>query len=80
MAICERICEEKKLPFSALEPIISQTFERLKHSSPSTVQTGPAVRGDTATINEQMNMLAAHPDWQKIYTSITDSIISSSAK
>jgi predicted short-subunit dehydrogenase-like oxidoreductase (DUF2520 family) len=80
IAICERICEEKKLPFSALEPIIAQTFERLKHSSPAAVQTGPAVRGDTATINEQKNMLAAYPDWKQVYTAITDSIINSSPK
>lgn len=80
LAICERICEEKKLPFSALEPIITQTFERLKHASPAVVQTGPAVRGDSATINEQKEMLAAYPEWQQVYTAITDSIVHSYPK
>ena len=78
LAICERICVEKKLPFSALEPIIAQTFERLKHASPASVQTGPAVRGDAETINEQRDMLNDYPYWQHVYSSITDSIINSS--
>jgi predicted short-subunit dehydrogenase-like oxidoreductase (DUF2520 family) len=74
MAICEKICAENKLPFSALEPIIDQTFTRFKQSPPSTVQTGPAVRGDIETINEQMALLEHHPYWQKVYVAVTESI------
>ncbi len=74
MVICEKICAENELPFSTLEPIIEQTFSRLKQSSPSLVQTGPAARGDTDTINEQMALLESHPYWQKVYASVTDSI------
>lgn len=74
MAICEKICAENNLPFSVLEPIIEQTYSRFRHASPSSVQTGPAVRGDTTTINEQMVLLQSHPQWQKIYEAITDSI------
>jgi predicted short-subunit dehydrogenase-like oxidoreductase (DUF2520 family) len=74
MAISEQICTEYNLPFSALEPIIEQTFTRLRQSSPSQVQTGPAARQDTATINEQVALLAGHPNWQAIYSAITASI------
>jgi len=74
MAICEKICAENALPLSALEPIIEQTFTRLRQSPPSAVQTGPAVRGDSATIAEQTALLEKHPYWQKIYTAITESI------
>ncbi|GAA4459479.1 DUF2520 domain-containing protein [Nemorincola caseinilytica] len=74
MTICERICAENALPFSALEPIIEQTFSRFRQAAPSTVQTGPAIRGDVKTITEQTELLAGHEDWQKIYTAITESI------
>ena len=75
MTISEKICLENNLPFSALIPVIDQTFSRFKQASPSTVQTGPAIRGDQKTIQEQMELLVAHPDWQAVYKSITDSII-----
>ena len=74
MAICEQVCKENDLPFSILLPIIEQTFERLKHTSPGSVQTGPAIRRDTTTIQQQLQLLDQHPHWQKIYEAITDSI------
>ena len=74
MAICEQVCKENDLPFSVLQPIIEQTFERLKHNSPANVQTGPAIRRDTTTIQQQMQLLNRHPQWQKVYESITESI------
>lgn len=74
MVICETICKENNLPFSTLAPIIDQTYARLKQHSPSTVQTGPAMRGDTDTINTQLELLHEHPYWQKVYAAITESI------
>ncbi len=74
MVICEKICAENKLPFSTLAPIIDQTFARLKQHSPSTVQTGPAMRHDEETINAQMELLKDHPYWQNVYASVTESI------
>ncbi len=74
MAISEQLCVEHNLPFTALEPIIEQTFTRLRQSSPSLVQTGPAARQDTATINEQIAMLGNNLQWQAIYSAITESI------
>lgn len=74
MAICERICAENDLPFSALVPLVDQTFARFRQAAPSTVQTGPAIRGDIKTITEQTDLLNGHPEWQNIYTAITASI------
>jgi predicted short-subunit dehydrogenase-like oxidoreductase (DUF2520 family) len=74
MAICEQVCKENDLPFSVLMPIIEQTFERLKHASPATVQTGPAIRHDEETIHRQLQLLDSHPHWQKIYEAISASI------
>ena len=74
MAICEQVCAENNLPFSTLVPIIEQTFDRIKNASPKTLQTGPAIRKDTTTIEEHIALLSGHAQWQKIYEAITESI------
>jgi predicted short-subunit dehydrogenase-like oxidoreductase (DUF2520 family) len=74
LAICEQICEHNGLSFDLLRPIIAQTFERTKHASPMDVQTGPAIRGDENTIEQQMVLLTAHPEWQRVYEALTASI------
>lgn len=74
LAICEQICTENSLPFSTLMPIIEQTFDRIKQSSPQNLQTGPAVRHDESTIMQQLTLLQQHPEWQQVYSSITASI------
>lgn len=74
LAICEQICNENQLPFSTIVPIIEQTFERIKQTSPQQLQTGPAVRHDTNTINNQLALLSQHAQWQKVYEAITESI------
>ncbi len=74
MAICEQVCTDNNLPFSTLMPIIEQTFERIKHTSPLHAQTGPAIRRDSTTIDRQMALLEKHPQWQKVYEAITASI------
>ncbi|MCW3120930.1 MAG: hypothetical protein JWQ38_422 [Flavipsychrobacter sp.] len=74
MAICEQVCADNDLPFSTLLPIIEQTFDRIKNGSPHALQTGPAVRNDTTTIQSQIALLEQHPEWQNIYKAMTNSI------
>jgi len=74
MAICEQICTENQLPFSILQPILAQTFERAAQAHPAEIQTGPAIRRDSTTIQAQMALLDKHPKWQKVYEAITESI------
>jgi len=74
IAICEQICADNNLPYTALLPIIEQTFARIKSSSAQQVQTGPAIRHDTTTIKEQIALLSDHTHWQKVYEAMTASI------
>lgn len=74
LTICEQLCKEHGLLLAALMPILEQTVERLKTTSPSLVQTGPAIRHDEQTIQSQLAMLSGHPEWQRIYAAITASI------
>jgi len=74
MAICEQVCTENDLPFSTLQPIIAQTFEKATHSHPAEVQTGPAIRRDSNTIQQHLVLLGKHRAWQKVYEALTESI------
>jgi len=74
LAINEQICKENELPASVLQPLITQTFERVRQASPYTVQTGPAIRHDEATIDKHEKLLADHPEFKKVYEALTNSI------
>ncbi len=74
VAIAEQICAEQNLPFSAIQPILQQTFERSMQQSPREVQTGPAKRGDTETMDKHLALLQSHPAWQAVYAAISASV------
>lgn len=72
-SIAKDICEENKVPFEILLPLIRETAKKASIMSPSESQTGPAKRNDTKTIEHQLKQLS---DNQKgIYTILTESII-----
>lgn len=74
MAIAEQVCAEQSLSFSIMLPILQQTFERIATQSPGQVQTGPAKRGDTETMQKHLSLLASHPAWQAVYAAISASV------
>lgn len=67
-------CKKEGLSFSLLQPLIEETATRLREFHPSEVFTGPAVRGDVATINKHLSLLEAYPELHNIYKSITEKI------
>ncbi|MBN8682721.1 MAG: DUF2520 domain-containing protein [Chitinophagales bacterium] len=74
-AIAEKLLEEKELPFELLHPLMEETLAKALQNAPALMQTGPAVRGDQETIQRHLNLLSGHPEWQKLYSSMTDNII-----
>jgi predicted short-subunit dehydrogenase-like oxidoreductase (DUF2520 family) len=66
-AIAEKILEEKDLPFELLHPLMEETLAKALQDSPARMQTGPATRGDHATVKKHLDLLASHPDWQQLY-------------
>ena len=66
------ICEEYKVPFEILQPLIQETSEKIKTLSPEKAQTGPAIRKDEETIKNHLNLL--HKEQQILYKLITQSI------
>lgn len=71
--IGNRICEENKVPFNILEPLILETAHKIKYLTPHNAQTGPAKRGDKRTIKQHMEELG-DSDYRKIYALLSQSI------
>jgi predicted short-subunit dehydrogenase-like oxidoreductase (DUF2520 family) len=66
------ICDEHKIPFEILFPLIKETASKIETLSPYEAQTGPAKRNDTKTIEEHLAMLTTNQ--QEIYSLLTNSI------
>ncbi|SEW23828.1 Predicted oxidoreductase, contains short-chain dehydrogenase (SDR) and DUF2520 domains [Chitinophaga sp. YR573] len=74
IARSKNYCEKDGLDFSLLEPIIKETFERLDKFPPESVQTGPALRNDQATMTKHLGLLQDQKYLQLIYRVMSDSI------
>jgi predicted short-subunit dehydrogenase-like oxidoreductase (DUF2520 family) len=73
--IAYRIAADASLDFDLLLPLIRRTVARLDGTTPPAEwQTGPAVRGDRATIERHLWALSDHPEWQQLYTLLTELI------
>ena len=70
--IGNEICEENKIPFNILQPLIQETANKIEALSPFEAQTGPAKRNDVKTIKKHKAMLAHNQ--HEIYTLLTKSI------
>jgi len=78
--IADKLMHENGLDLDLLKPLIQETFAKIMETDPQTAQTGPAKRGDLKTINEHLNILKDHPEMQKIYTFVSESIAESYKK
>ena len=71
--IGQELCEEKGMSFGILHPLIRETVRKIENLDPYKAQTGPARRGDTSTMQKQLENLKSktHRD---IYKLISESI------
>ena len=65
--IAAKILAERQLPFDLLLPLIQETAAKIQGHDPAEMQTGPALRGDRATIERHLDMLEEHPEWRELY-------------
>ncbi|MEI9934279.1 MAG: DUF2520 domain-containing protein [Ferruginibacter sp.] len=70
----EDYCIKEKLDFNMLFPLINETAQRLHYYSPAEMQTGPAIRKDTITIDKHLKLLSDFPELKYIYTKLSESI------
>lgn len=78
-AIAECLLEKHGLKFEHFAPLILETAQKAIDKKPKNAQTGPALRNDQNTINEHVALLADHPEYQKIYSFVSKSILDFSA-
>ena len=72
--LTEAYCRKNDLDFNNLLPLIDETAGRLHHSAPAAVQTGPAIRKDSTTINKHLQLLRDDSALQKWYQLFSDEI------
>ncbi len=58
MVLAENFCAKEGIDFKLLIPLVQETVSRLDSLSPTLLQTGPAVRGDIATIDKHLQLHA----------------------
>ncbi len=66
---------KQQMEFSLLKPLILETASKVQSFLPAEVQTGPAKRRDTQTMAAHLELLRHHPEWQQLYTLLSQGII-----
>ncbi|HEY5499136.1 MAG TPA: Rossmann-like and DUF2520 domain-containing protein [Bacteroidales bacterium] len=73
-SIAEDLVKEKGMDFQYLLPLIEETARKMQTLTPIPAQTGPAVRFDHAVMDNHLEMLNGHPDWQRLYETLSRGI------
>ncbi|MFZ1749454.1 MAG: DUF2520 domain-containing protein [Saprospiraceae bacterium] len=69
-------CDQKNIDFELLSPLIQETAHKaLAVQHPSMVQTGPAARGDTHTVQKHLTLLHDHSELAKLYALFSQHIL-----
>ncbi len=67
-------CQQEKIDFTLLLPLIRETADRLDRYPPGAIQTGPALRGDGATIARHIELLNNYQEIKVLYELFTNLI------
>lgn len=72
--VAEKILADKGLSFDDLRPLIAAHIANVQQLSPSTLQTGPAIRHDSSTIDAHLALLGSNSEFKQLYLTLTDAI------
>lgn len=67
LGIAEKLLAEHQIGLDILQPLITETLQKALEIGPENAQTGPAARGDIATIQRHLEFLKNHEDYAEIY-------------
>lgn len=73
-ALTEEFCIKENISFNTLLPLIKETTTRLSAFSPDALQTGPAFRNDTDTMDKHRHIFDSYPALRMIYDTFSKSI------
>lgn len=75
LALSYQLAHEKGFNFDLLKPLVLETIQKAFEGDPSKIQTGPAIRFDTTTINLHLEKLKEYsPQLAELYKALTLSI------
>jgi len=75
-ALGQEFSAENGIDFNVFDSLITKTAEGLKSGVDiTTLQTGPAMRGDLKTIDAHLDRLKRNPEYQKLYKTLSKSIL-----
>jgi hypothetical protein len=72
--IANDLLASKNMSFDLLLPLITETVNKVKSSSPEDAQTGPAKRNDQKTMQKHLNLLQGNDNLQTLYKLISAEI------
>ena len=73
-AIGQNLCESQGVDFDLLKPLIKEVFEKNLKGRAIENQTGPALRGDSFTMNKHLDLLKDQEELSSLYQLISDMI------
>lgn len=74
LLIAEQILGSVNKDLNLFKPLLDETIYKAVKMGPSCSQTGPAVRGDEATMQKHMEMLSEE-EWKRLYKLLSESIL-----
>ena len=75
LGVGDKILRDNGLDLSIMRPLVNEMIKKSFEISPENALTGPARRGDMATIHEHEKLLANYPKELEIYKVLTDYIL-----
>ncbi|MFN9492666.1 MAG: DUF2520 domain-containing protein, partial [Sphingobacteriales bacterium] len=66
-ALVKDYCDAEQLNMNLLLPLLRETADRIIYAHPREMQTGPAIRGDQATMEKNLEMLGNYPELTQLY-------------
>ena len=70
----EKILGKKNIPFEVMHGLVTESVNKVKKIGPKASLTGPARRGDNRILDQHISLLHSDPDWQEIYTLLSEQI------
>ncbi len=74
-AMVEDMMQKEELPMEVLVPLILEGAKKVAHFPAKEIQTGPAKRNDTDTIDKHRLFLEKYPNYKKVYEVLNNSIL-----
>lgn len=73
--IAYNLLKENDLSLELFYPLMEEHLRKIKEIAPDQLQTGPAIRGDMATLAKHKSMLNEHKEWKELYDTLAKSIL-----